>query len=235
MPNEVVRLSRKDRFILFYGILLGALFGALGNFVVSYYIEWQKSGFATESLWRTGYFIALLIFAAFCIVLGVVAFWYLLSGEEKEYRQQEEKTPLSKDKARSLEYQELARSVWNRGREYVTMQSILISGSLLAVSYVARNITQMNLMIVRAVLFGSILLILLAYILYYTTNKINIKFWKRIHRIENLIEIEVGHHGMYEEIKSEGWFKLRRIIWDIILGSLLFFYVAALIWTFIFF
>jgi len=142
---------------------------------------------------------------------------------------------LPKEHARTLEYQELTKSIWNRGRDYITLQSILISGSLLAVSYVARNITEMNLMIVRGVLFGSILLILLAYAFYYTTKKVNRLFWDRVDKLEDLIGIEVGHHGIYGRIKKEKWFQLRRIIWDVILGILLFFYLLALAWTFIFF
>jgi len=158
------------------------------------------------------------------------------NGKKSQVLEKNEKeTPLDKKKARLVEYGELTKSTWNRGRDYLMLQSILVSGSLLAVSYVARNITEMNLMIARGVLFGSILLILLAYVFYYTTEKIDNKYWDSIHKIEHLIGIEVGHHGLRDQIEKEWWFRLRKLNWDVILGTLGFFYALALAWTFVFF
>lgn len=239
MSKETTRLSKKDRFILFYGILLGALLGALGNFVVSYYIEWQKIDFLEGSIWGVGYHVALYIFAGLCAVLTIAAFWYILSSEKKECQPQTEieetegekqKTPLKLEKARLEEYRQLMGSLWSRARDYVTVQSILISGSLLAVTIALRSTDGIDKLTTSVVLIGAILLVILSGVYRQTTRKVNEIFWGRIHELERLLGIEVGNRGLYEKrMKCTGWYYWRKHIWNLVLGILFIIYLVALL------
>lgn len=178
---------------------------------------------------------------------GLFGFLLLIGGllkpcksEEKRKKDdptQDDPTPLCKKDARIREYEVLNNSVWNRGRDHVTVQSILISGSLVAVSFVARNIESANpstLMFTQVVLVGALSLIVFSCFFYYTTKKLNDKQWDRINEIERLLDIKVGHRGMYDEIKSERWFRLRRKWWYVLFGSLFFFYLIILLLTFVY-
>lgn len=127
------------------------------------------------------------------------------------------------------EYRELTSAVARRGSQYATVESLLISGSLLAVSFVFSNIQFLEKAFVVTTLIASISLVFLAAALDITTTAIDSIFWSRIHQIEKEVEIEVGNRLLYStEIKGKLWFKLRRIIWPAIFSSLLTFYFYLL-------
>lgn len=129
------------------------------------------------------------------------------------------------------EYRELTEEVRHRGQEYATVQSILITGSLLAVTFALRERGQLESFFVSGIIVIAILLVFSALFMYYTTRRLDMVFLKRIKEIEPQIPVEMGHRGLGEKILETWWYKMRQLIWPIILPVLLFYYVSAFLYT----
>ena len=126
------------------------------------------------------------------------------------------------------EYRQLTSAVARRASQYTTVQSLLISSSLVAVSIVFSG-QSIEDTVKPAFLIASILLVVLACAFAITTTAIDSMFWNRIHKIEGEVGIEVGHRLLYETvIKRTIAFRLRRLIWPAIFSSLLTFYFYLL-------
>lgn len=129
------------------------------------------------------------------------------------------------------EYRELTEEVRHRGQEYATVQSILITGSLLAVTFALRERGQLESFLVSGIIIIAILLVFSALFMYYTTRRLDVVFLKRIKEIEPQIPIEMGHRGLGDEILEMWWYKVRKLIWPFILATLLGFYSSAFLYT----
>jgi hypothetical protein len=130
------------------------------------------------------------------------------------------------------EYRELNESIRNRGRQFAMVQSILISGSLLAVAFALRFLRDLDSPIVGCTLIIAILLVVFAWLMDFTTTRLDKIFFDRVHQIENdpLIKMEVGHHKLYEDkIKCSWWYFLRRLTWPAIFLTLLVSYITILV------
>lgn len=130
------------------------------------------------------------------------------------------------------EYRELSEEVRHRGQEFATVQSILITGSLLAVTFALRESQQIGTLFTFSIILIAIFLVLSAGIMAYTTRQLDLIFMERIKVIENRIPIEVGHRGLGDKILGTGWYKLRQKTWHVILLPLLIFYFSALAFNF---
>ncbi len=77
----------------------------------------------------------------------------------------------------------------------------------------------------------AVILVIIAWIMDYTTTKLDRIFFERVHEIERnpLIEME-GHHKLYEEkIKCNWWYFTRKLTWPVIFLTLLVFYILTFI------
>jgi uncharacterized membrane protein len=126
------------------------------------------------------------------------------------------------------EYKELNEEVRHRGQEFATVQSILITGSLLAVTFALKEIQQIGRLFTFFIILVAIFLVISAGIMAYTTRRLDLIFMERIKAIENKIPIEAGHTGLGDKILGTGWYKLRQKTWHLILLPLFIFYFSAL-------
>lgn len=135
-----------------------------------------------------------------------------------------------------IEYEELTETVRHRERQYITAQSILTSGSLIAVTaifgFFGKEISEF-VFVPKATLAGALFLIIMAWLIHIVTGKINKMFWNRIEKIEQQMGMRNGHHGLYKKLKKKWWFKMRvRNLWHVIFSGLTFFYVVGLLYFF---
>jgi len=130
------------------------------------------------------------------------------------------------------EYRELNESIRHRGSMFATVQSILISGSLLAVTFALRE-PNLDKLIDSGIFIVAIFFVVVAWLMHLTATRLDKLLFKRIHQIEQdpLVQMPYGHHKTYDDIKDQWWYKLRRQTWNIVFWSLTIFYVGMLIWN----
>jgi len=127
------------------------------------------------------------------------------------------------------EYRQLAEEVRHRGLEHSTAQSILVTGSLLAVIYALQSSNELGRIFTALIIVIAIGLVLLALLMYYTTKKLDDLFMTRIKQIEPKIPIEKGYLGLSQDILNKRWYKVRQGIWPFLFTFLLIFYIIMFV------
>ena len=122
------------------------------------------------------------------------------------------------------EYRQLVEEVRHRGLEHGTVQSILVTGSLLAVIYALQSNKELGRIFTALIIVIAIGLVVFASVMYCTTKKLDDLFTTRIKQIEPKIPIEKGYRGLSQDILNERWYKVRRGIWPSVFTFLVIFY-----------
>ena len=135
------------------------------------------------------------------------------------------------------EYKVLNEYVWRRENNFLLSNSIMISATLLAVTFAIENRDKLGM----NVLFNipnagfvpiiGIVLISALYFLWLTSSALDGICLDRIHEVESILHIE-GTHYVWEKAKSRVWFKPRRYLWHPIFLLFLGIYGYTAIWLF---
>lgn len=130
------------------------------------------------------------------------------------------------------EYEELNDEVRHRGQEFGMVQSILVAGSLLAVTFALRESQQIGSLFAFSTILVGVFFVLSAGFMAFTSRKLDFIFMERIKALEARIPIEFGYRGLGDRILNTWWYKLRKLTWVLVLTPLLVFYSFALILNF---
>ena len=134
------------------------------------------------------------------------------------------------------EYDHLRHSVWSRGQTAWLVHSIIVSSSLIAVleSWKYHEKFNQPLPIFNVPLgivfpMAAIIGMLFSIFLQYTDLRLNDVMFRRMHEIENQLEM-VGPTEMFETgIKPKSWYKIRRLSWFVLFIFLAFVYLMILV------
>jgi len=134
--------------------------------------------------------------------------------------------------ALKMEYRELTEAIRHRGRQYLLLESILISGALVATAALIRDPINDQPFVAKGTLVAAISMVIIGWLLHLTTGKLDKKFWARVHTIETQLGIQ-GHNKLYkEEIQKKWWFRLRTILWHSLFTILTFFFILGIAYYF---
>ncbi len=168
-----------------------------------------------------------LIFAALLVLTGGFKILW-------EYKDEKQVTEEKTDSNLELEYKELTEAIRHRGSQYLTLESILVSGAVVAVAALISTSDPNGIksFIARGTLVAAILMIAIGWIFHFTTSNLDEIYWTRVHDIEKQLGIQ-GHRMLYKEaIKKKWWFKLRKKSWQFIYPLLTFMFLLGLAYSF---
>lgn len=121
--------------------------------------------------------------------------------------EEEEKKEKKLDPRLQLLYKDLSEEVRHRGQMYATIQSIFITGSLLAVSFVLKDILKLHWVLVVGTLLVAFLLVYSAKTLYETTKKLDEIFFEHMRKLEDKMNIDEGRSWLFDnKIKCTPWY-----------------------------
>ena len=163
----------------------------------------------------------------------------IMVKEKKEANTTAKKEDEEKPDTKSLiaEYQVLNEAIWRRDQVSLLVNSIMIPATLGIVTFAIRFRSELG----RNILFDlpnagfvplvSLILILIPYLLWWTSAKLDNICFDRIHEIEGILCIK-GHQSVLERIKCNTWYKFRCHMWHFIFLLFLGAYVFTAYWLF---
>ena len=149
-------------------------------------------------------------------------------------REQEEETDT---KRLIAEYNVLNEAIWRRDQVSLLVNSIMISATLGIITFAIRFRSELG----RSILTGlpnagfipllCLILIVIPYLLWWTSTKLDTLCFDRIHEIEDILQIK-GHHSILEHIKCNTWYKFRRHMWHVVFLLFIVVYLFTSYWLF---
>jgi uncharacterized membrane protein YqjE len=181
------------------------------------------------------------------VIIMLFAFHRLTSGKEPSLENaSSDKTESDKSvsgekkpKTDSLiaEYEVMNEYVFRRENNTLLANSIMISATLLIVTFAVQNRDKLGMNILLNLpnagfvpILGAVLILSL-YFLWLTSSAIDGICFGRIHQIEDILHIE-GTQFVYEKAKTRIWFRARRNFWHPIFLLFIGVYVFTAWWLF---
>lgn len=152
-----------------------------------------------------------------------------------EKKEDDEEKP--ETKSLIAEYGVLNEAIWRRGRDSLVVNSIMIPASLAIVTFGVEFRSQLERNILTDlpnagfVPIVSLILVVIPYLLWYTSTILDNICLDRIHKIEDRLHIK-GNKWILEQTKCNTWIKLRRHMWHVLFWSLIIGYLFAAYWLF---
>jgi len=153
--------------------------------------------------------------------------------ETKEERSKEE----PKTSSQIAEYRVLNEAVWRRGRCSLIVNSIVVSTTLAIVTFAISNRNDLgrnfflDLPNAGFVPLVSLILIVMAYLLWWTSKKLDNICYIRIHELEDELGIR-GNQWVHEQIRDKTWFLFRGYIWHSVFLLFIGAYLFTAYWLF---
>jgi len=174
-----------------------------------------------------------------CFILAILM---LIKGgslavERKEEMKTKEEAKKPDNDSLIAEYQVLNKAVQRRGSDTLLVDSIMIPSSLALVTFAIQfrnELGRNNLTGLPNALFIpllSLILILIPYLLWCTSTKLDNICFDRMCEIEKDLHIK-GHQYIRERTKCRIWFKIRRNMWHVFFLLFIGAYLFTAYWLF---
>jgi hypothetical protein len=143
----------------------------------------------------------------------------------------------SRIEALKIEYKELTEAIRHRGSQYLTLESILISGAVVAIAALISTTLEsdpsgIKSFIGKGIWATATAMVVIGWVFHLTTSKLDKIYWTRVHDIEKTLGI-YGHHETYKgKIENKWWFTLRGGLWHFIYAMLTFLFLLGLSYSY---
>lgn len=221
-------MSRKSD--LFWGLIIGLV----GNLLVSTAFALVEHPEWSQFL-NPVYILSWIAFVVFCLAL--------LFTKDRSKKEESEEVDTVRNQENPdppsliAEYRILNEAIWRRDQVSLLVSSIMISVTLGIVTFAIRFRGELG----RSILFDlpnagfiplvSVMLILIPYLLWWTSTKLDGICFNRIHEIEDMLHIR-GHTHILEQIRCNTWYKFRRHMWHFIFLLFIGIYLFMAYWLF---